>query len=243
MADTRSEYLPNGEIRLYQTCSVHGEFLTDIIRQNGSTHLRHRCPACEKAQREREMWGRAAIPPRFIGKTLDGYSVTRTEQKAVVQYLRDFRAHLSERLSAGTSCIFSGNPGTGKTHLACAIGSDAVRAGKSVLFTSLGRAFRSVAATWRRDGAETEADALARFIELDLLIIDEVGEGTGSDAEKRFLFQVINERYENRRSTFLITNQSVKELAASLGYRAVDRFKDDGGRVLLFTWDSHRGKE
>lgn len=243
MEPTRSEYLANGDIKIIANCPTHGDYICDLIKPTGSIHYAHRCPVCDKLARDREMWGRAAIPPRFIGKTLDGYLVDNKQQQVVMQYLRDYRAHLSDRLSAGTSCIFSGNPGTGKTHLACAIGSDAVHTGKSVLFTSLGRAFRSVAATWRRDGAETEADAIARFIELDLLIIDEVGEGTGSDAEKRFLFQLINERYENRRSTFLITNQSPRALEDSLGSRVVDRFRDDGGRVLLFTWSSHRGKE
>jgi DNA replication protein DnaC len=69
--------------------------------------------------------------------------------------------------------------------------------------------------------------------------MDEVGVQVGSEHEKMLLFEIINERYQECRSTVLISNLTREEIAGYLGQRVMDRFAE-GGAVVAFDWDSHR---
>lgn len=55
------------------------------------------------------------------------------------------------------------------------------------------------------------------------------------------LFDVLNERYERRKPTLMLSNLTAQEVAAYLGERVMDRLREDGGRVIVFDWESHRG--
>lgn len=71
------------------------------------------------------------------------------------------------------------------------------------------------------------------------LVIDEVGR---VEQEKDFMFQLLNERYENEVSTVLITNLSKGELKERLGLPLYDRFVSNCVS-LTFNGDSHRKQE
>ena len=71
------------------------------------------------------------------------------------------------------------------------------------------------------------------------LVIDEVGR---VEQEKDFMFQLLNERYENEVSTVLITNLSKGELKERLGLPLYDRFVSNCVS-LTFKGDSHRLQE
>lgn len=82
------------------------------------------------------------------------------------------------------------------------------------------RAIRRVKDTWSRDSRESETDAIAALVFPDLLILDEVGVQFGSDTEKLILFDVLNERYEKRRPTLMLSNLGLDDVRAFLGERA-----------------------
>jgi len=95
-----------------------------------------------------------------------------------------------------------GSPGTGKTHLATALGLAACRLGKRVRF--------STAATLvtRLEEAQKQYQldrVLAQLDRTDLLICDELGYLSFSRAGAELLFQVFAERYE-RRSLLVTSN-------------------------------------
>lgn len=110
------------------------------------------------------------------------------------------------------------------------------------MFTSVIRAVRSVKETFGKGVERTEAQVLRDLVEPDLLILDEVGVQFGSDAEKLILFEIINGRYESRRPTIIISNLAIGELEKYLGARAVDRLREGGGKVVVFDWESYRGR-
>jgi DNA replication protein DnaC len=76
----------------------------------------------------------------------------------------------------------------------------------------------------------------------DLLILDEVGVQFGSDTEKLLLFDVLNERYEQRKPTLLLSNLALDGVKAFLGERIYDRLREDGAEAVVFDWDSWRGR-
>ena len=94
-----------------------------------------------------------------------------------------------------------GNAGTGKTHLAIALGQAACRAGKRVRF------FTAAALVNALEEAQKQY-RLERFLgqldKLDLLAIDELGYLSFSRSGAELLFQIFAERYE--RASILVTS-------------------------------------
>ena len=94
--------------------------------------------------------------------------------------------------------IFVGPTGTGKSHLAQALGHRACRLGRSVLFVSAQELFGTLHAA-RGDG--TFDRKLQRLVDLDLLIIDDLGLRPLRGEEP----------YHERRSTVLTSNRAIPE--------------------------------
>lgn len=187
--------------------------------------------------------GDAGIPERFRDRRLETY-VARTEgQRRALAFARSYADGFDAALKTGRSALFIGKPGTGKTHLAVGVGLQIMeRDSRSVLFLTVMRAVRRVKDTWGRNSTQSESEAIASLVFPDLLILDEVGVQFGSDAERLILFDVLNERYEKRRPTLLLSNFTRDEVQAFLGERIFDRLREDGGEFIPFDWDSHRGK-
>jgi DNA replication protein DnaC len=100
-----------------------------------------------------------------------------------------------------------GSPGTGKTHLATALGLAACRQGKRVRFCT------AAALVTRLEGAQKQYQLerlLAQLDRADLLICDELGYLSFSRGGAELLFQVFAERYE-RRSLLVTSNLAFSE--------------------------------
>jgi len=100
-----------------------------------------------------------------------------------------------------------GSPGTGKTHLATALGLAACRQGKRVRF------FTAATLVTRLEQAQKQYQLdrlLGQLDKVDLLICDELGYLSFSKSGAELLFQVFAERYE-RRSLLLTSNLAFSE--------------------------------
>lgn len=238
-----------------ETCRHHGPFQAKCY----IGAIWSKCPACEAERsqrekndstaRERELrlrdWqrklGEAGIPERFRDRSLDNFIVASAEQQRALTFALAYADNFGEALRCGRSAIFVGKPGTGKTHLAVSIGLNLMRRQqRTVLFCTVMRAIRRVKNTWSRGSAESETQAIAALVLPDLLILDEVGIQFGSDTEKLILFDVLNERYEKRKPTLLLSNLPITEVREYLGKRIYDRLREDGGEMLVFDWASYR---
>lgn len=108
---------------------------------------------------------------------------------------------------------FLGPPGTGKSHLAIALGLEAVKSGKSVYFSTLGELVTSLAKS-DREGQLKER--IRFFTRNALLIIDEIGYLPLQSGGANLFFQLINARYE-RGSMILTSNRGFGEWAEIFG--------------------------
>jgi DNA replication protein DnaC len=94
--------------------------------------------------------------------------------------------------------LLLGKTGVGKSHIAQAIGHRACRAGNAVLYVSAQDLLKQLRAS-RADNSHDKK--LARLAEVDLLIIDDLGLRSLTDAEPLDLYEIIRLRYERGSAT------------------------------------------
>lgn len=262
---TKKEYesLPIDERPTHFTCQKHGEFPVKyerILDKLGV--LMATCPECSSeyndwskeqeriANEEREKeWQlsffnnrlkRGGVSERHFDKTFDSY-IADTKEK---QYALESMRYFADKVLGGVckNMILCGSVGTGKTHLCQAtirylLEHNRELPVKMITITRLIRYYRS---SWQKENDYTEQDVINELSQLDLLIIDEMGVQNGTDNELNIIFEIINNRYENKLPTVIISNLEKGELVELLGTRIIDRLKEDGCRVLGMKWDSHR---
>lgn len=241
-----------------EVCSTHGDFTSRQWRF-GKIEFWTDCPDCaEEKQRAEDEHRRklakqaeasrfekkiasSGIPRRFISARLSGWEEKLPGQKNVAKIAREYIDQFPEILSRGRSAIFVGNVGTGKTHLACALGIELLHKGHSVAYSTVIGAIDRVKATWfGKDGGESEADVMFSLTSPDLLILDEVGVQFGSETERQILFKIFDYRYGDVLPTILISNLPSTKLKDFLGERVSDRLKDDLFGIVGFNWESRR---
>jgi len=110
-----------------------------------------------------------------------------------------------------------GPPGTGKTHLAVALGVEAVKAGKSVFFGTLAEIITSLLKAEREGQVAQRIQFLTRPA---LLIVDEVGYLPLAAGGANLFFQLVNARYE-RGAMILTSNRGFKEWGQVFGDNVV----------------------
>ena len=100
-----------------------------------------------------------------------------------------------------------GPPGTGKSHLAIALGVEAVRAGRSVYFSPLADIVGSLA---RAELEGTLRERIRFLCRASLLIVDEIGYLPVTPGNGNLFFQLVNARYE-RGAMILTSNRGFGE--------------------------------
>ncbi len=106
-----------------------------------------------------------------------------------------------------------GQSGTGKSHLAIALGVEAIRAGRSVYFSPLADILDSLAKADREGRLRERIRYLCRA---SLLIIDEIGYLTVGATAGNLFFQLVNARYE-RGAMILTSNRGFSEWGEVFG--------------------------
>ena len=118
-----------------------------------------------------------------------------------------------EYIDKRENILMMGNPGTGKTHLATALGMEACARGKKVVFWRV----TELITTLMEAREDRQLMRLrGRLAKLDLLILDELGYVPASKVGAELLFDIISSAYE-RTSIIVTTNLPFENWTEVLG--------------------------
>jgi DNA replication protein DnaC len=208
---------------------THEAFLYDLVQ-------------CECVQRDERriarLLHRSGLPREktFATLALDRFPLTVRQQ--------------IERLQGGgfvteaINVIAVGRPGTGKSHLAAALGHELILRGESVLWTATANLVQRLLAA-KRDLRLPQV--LAQMDRFACLILDDIGYVQHDRDEMEVLFTLLAERYE-RRSVVITTNLVFSEWTRIFKdpmttMAAIDRVVHHAVILDLMGLESYRVKE
>lgn len=219
----------------------HLALIEPVIRQD-LAELRELRRQDEQRRMERDA-SQARIPKRYVGLTLDDYQVNHPAQFKALSACEAYAKQFNWVLELGGNMLLLGGPGTGKTHLACAILQHIQARGYHGIYTTHENLRSHLRASYDADAAQRERDATAAFIRPELLIIDELESAKGQpDTIRKDLILILGERWNESRPTILISNMTAKAAKLYLSPKVWDRVAGTSHHSLLVElWlDSYR---
>jgi len=187
--------------------------------------------------RMEKTFGRSGIRERYQNCNFTNYAVKDDGQRKALSMAKSWLNNSGN----GCACfVFSGSPGTGKNHLAAAIGNALLAQQKTVLIITVADVMTEFKAGF--NGGKTEAELMDEMSRVDLLVLDEVGVQMYSQYEKVILHQIIDRRTAMLKPVGVLTNLNAEELTKAIGERAFDRLQMGGGMWVIFDWTSFRSR-
>lgn len=174
------------------------------------------------------------------GKTLDNYDFSFQPKldKKLIQELNACRF-----MDENKNIIFLGKPGVGKTHLANAIALQALHLGYKVLFSHANSLMDKILSA-RADGSHLRL--INQVIDVDLLVIDELGFRMIPQQALDDFFEIIRSRYEVR-PTIFTSNRTFEDWQQIFGDKVlagaiIDRIVHHA-YIIKITGESYRVKD
>lgn len=116
------------------------------------------------------------------------------------QHCRRYAKNFSRK---SPSLLFTGEPGLGKTFLSACIARSVADSGYSVVYDTVGKLFSDFEAV--KFGGD-RSDLTRKYLECDLLIIDDLGTEMTTQFTQSVLYQVINSRMMEEKPVIISTN-------------------------------------
>lgn len=185
----------------------------------------------EWAERQTKNLMESGIGQRYLKADIHSFITETDEQKTALDTVKQFISN-----PWGKNLWLVGVAGTGKTLLGAIIcrylGAIYIKSFQLKDELESAKSFNA---------KKNPTEIINDYAKIDVLIIDEVGRYK-TPQEQEFIFRLLNERYEMKKPTVLISNMTKNELGEYLGNPVVDRFRESC-KSIEFKGESFRAKE
>lgn len=173
----------------------------------------------------------ARVPDKLRGGRMGDFEPPRYHE-TIKAGLVEWSTHTD-----GRNLVLLGPIGTGKSRAAFAAMRPAAADGQHVEFWPMIELLDALKAEFDADGP---ARLLDRLVDVDVLMLDDVGAEKLSEWSSERLYRIVNHRWLYNLPTVVTSNLPPDEIEAEIGPRTFSRLVGDAAVVLALRGDDHR---
>ena len=159
---------------------------------------------CQKTIGKVNPFDKVRVPRRYNECHFNSYEPANTTQTAAKNYTYNFS---KEFPAVNQGILIMGSVGVGKTHLAVSILKALTeRGGFSCLFYEFGSLLKEIQDSYNAFTHTSELAVLSPVLNVDVLVLDELGASKPTDWVRDTMAHIINTRYNDKRHTIFTTN-------------------------------------
>ncbi|MDT8445395.1 MAG: ATP-binding protein [bacterium] len=222
--DQRIQLLPKGMYAQAQRCpdcfarcQLCGDLGYVFSADEKGREIAQPC-SCRQIDRQIQLYNEAKMPAQFFDSLFANFDTKAHKSQKEAHRSASF---LIKNYLKGDwkGLLLMGGVGVGKTRLVCALIHDmTIKHQIPCLFQEFTALLSTIKSQY--DQGISETGLLAKISEVEILVIDELGKGRGSDWEVGILDQIISNRYAQKKTTLFTTNYTESKQSTYKEHRA-----------------------
>jgi len=156
---------------------------------------------------------RFGVPSKYMGASLTSFDGGSATIKLCWEYLKQPSGDI----------FITGECGSGKTHIACAILRELAKADKKAFFVSVPELLMELRVSFKDGATQSESDIINRYVNMPFLVLDDLGAEKTTEYSITSLYLIIDKRINDERPTVITTNLSLGQVEDVFGSRIASR--------------------
>lgn len=194
--------------------SEYCDCLKKLIQQKATTKLNNISSLCLSSFNNFDL-------NYYDNNIIEKYGIS---PKFHMEKILNFCKSYSDKFNDLTSqnILMLGQTGLGKTHLSLSIANEVLNKGFNVIYSSVGDIFRKIEKEHFNKNINND-DTVNNILNVDLLILDDLGSEFESQFYVSVLYNIINSRLNCNKPTIITTNCSLKEIESRYSPKILSR--------------------